>query len=153
MRGMKIHAWSVVALSTIVCLAAGLWLAMACGQQTTDPTPEVKERTYDDPATLCASEGENMNEEKVTVEQAKAVLDEHRERFLNQPNLVRFGIGHLRDTDGNILWDEIGIFIGVSERVDQSTLPEEDRIPSCLDGVPVQFEIREPIEYPRPATL
>ena len=149
--------WRWWILSGLAAMAAGLWLAMACGQQTTDPTPEVKERTYDDPATLCPSEGENMNEEKVTVERAveraKVVLDKHRERFLRQPNLVRFGFGHLRDTDGNFIRDEIGIFIGVSERVDQSTLPEEDRIPSCIDGVPVQFEIREPIEYPRPATL
>ena len=39
-----------------------------------------------------------------------------------------------------------GIVVGVSEKTDQSTLPAEDRIPDCLEGVPVQIIIEGPVK-------
>ena len=144
MRGRRMVVLAVVVVGV---LAAGLWLTMACEQQAADPTPEPLEVRYEDPATLCAPvEGGKMTPRKVPIERARAVLDEQRERIRRQPNLVHFGVNRMWDTDGNRI-DEVGIVIGVSEKVDQSTLPEQDRIPGCLDGVPVQFIEGVEIEF------
>lgn len=42
--------------------------------------------------------------------------------------------------------DTSGISISVTRKVDQSTLPPEDRIPDCLEGIPVQVVKEEPPE-------
>ncbi len=72
--------------------------------------------------------------------------------FWRQPNVHAVGEGLFSDGKGG--WTEtVGIVIDVTEKVDQSTLPAEDRIPECLEGVPVQireFGLHGPtIELPR----
>ena len=63
--------------------------------------------------------------------------------FWRQPNVWGVGEGAISDDEFNYLgWD--GIVISVSEKVDQSTLPPEDRVPDCLEGVPVHIEERPP---------
>ena len=73
-----------------------------------------------------------------TQEYAGQVVDRHRDLIWRHPNVVGFGPSSFEDDDGSPL-DVFGIQITVTEKVDQSVLPEADRIPSCLDGVPVQF--------------
>ena len=138
MHGMIKRGMVALAAVAIGVLAAGLWLAMACGQQAAGPTPQPT-RPIEDPATLCASEADGRTADPVTEERALAVLREHKERFRRQPSLAGFHVEFLEDADASIT-DDIGIVIRVLEKADQSTLPEQYRIPSCLDGVPVQFQ-------------
>ena len=130
----------------VLAVVAVVWPVLAC-ERATEPTPEpTAPVVYDDPATLCASEGENITVKELARERAKAVREKHKELFRRQPNLTGFGVGVLRDADGNFLWDDIGIIVHVSEKVDQSTLPEQDRIPGSIEGVPVQFVKGERLE-------
>ena len=48
----------------------------------------------------------------------------------------------------------LGIKVWVTEKVDQSALPPEDRIPDVLEGVPVQIleqEALDPADFNFPA--
>ena len=58
--------------------------------------------------------------------------------FWRQPNVHGVGEGIFEDDEGNTI-PIVGIKVHVSEKVDQETLPPEDRIPNCLEGVPVQI--------------
>ena len=63
--------------------------------------------------------------------------------FWRQPNVTGVGEGYFRE-DGE--WTEtsgIIVSVAVGKKVDQSTLPPEDRIPDCLEGVPVQIREEE----------
>ena len=86
-------------------------------------------------------------------ERIQAILDEHRDRlersilrhreaygFFFEPDLKpHLRVGHIW-TENMELTDKIVIEIKVYQLVDQSTLPSEDRIHECLDGVEVHFE-------------
>ncbi len=62
--------------------------------------------------------------------------------FWRQPNVFAVGEGFFKDENGE--WTEkVGISITVTKKVDQSTLPPGDRIPACLEGVPVNIEEEE----------
>ena len=75
------------------------------------------------------------------VERAEAIRHKYEDMFWRQPNVHGTGIGIIEDENGNAT-DRVGFIITVTEKVDQSTLPPEDRIPDCLEGVPVQIEER-----------
>ena len=45
----------------------------------------------------------------------------------------------MKGEDGWGILDTWGITVNVLEKTDQSTLPPEDRIPTCLEGIPVQI--------------
>ena len=76
--------------------------------------------------------------ESVTTERAQEVLEKYMEELWDHPNVNGFGIGPLEDSEG--LWcGYIGIEIDLIQ--DQSELSAEDRIPDCLDGVPVNFDV------------
>ncbi len=62
--------------------------------------------------------------------------------FWRQPNVFGVGEGHFRDENGNWL-DTIGIVVSVTKKVDQNTLPTKDRIPECIDGIPVNVQEEE----------
>ncbi len=63
--------------------------------------------------------------------------------FWRQPNVWAVGEGFLADEHGGWL-DTKGINIRVTRKVDQSTLPPEDRIPDCLEGIPVKITEEAP---------
>ncbi len=75
-------------------------------------------------------------------EHVDEVARKYRDLLYRQPNVHTVITGII--VDGNkadvrdIEWVE-GIEVWVYKKVDQSTLPEEDRIPDCLDGVPVRI--------------
>ena len=77
-------------------------------------------------------------DEELTDEKVAAVREKYAELFRRQPNVWSIGWGFLEDSEGNTT-DRTGISIDVTKKVDQSTLPEEDRIPDCLEGVPIQI--------------
>ena len=72
-------------------------------------------------------------------ERAIQVQENNLDLFLRQPNFVSLGVGTFIDENGLFI-PEIGIVIRVTEKVDQSTLPPEDRIPDMIDGVRIQFQ-------------
>ena len=128
-------------LAVIICFVAAVWLAAACG-----------DGAFKDPSTLCET---NSSAEEGTVTTTPENPDDRRARvhevrlkydplFWRQPNIVSVGEGLLRDENGE-LTETAGIVVGVSEKTDQRTLPAEDRIPDCLEGVPVQIIIEGPV--------
>ena len=128
-------------LLVIICFAAVLGLAAVCG-----------DGAFKDPSTLCDT---NSSAEEGTVTTTPENPDDRRARvhevrlkydplFWRQPNIVSVGEGLLRDENGE-LTETAGIVVGVSEKTDQRTLPAEDRIPDCLEGVPVQIIIEGPV--------
>ena len=80
-------------------------------------------------------------------ERARAIRHKYEDLFWRQPNVHGVGIGILEDESGEGT-EQVGFVITVTEKVDQNTLPPEDRIPDCLEGVPVQI-----IEQPNDAIL
>ena len=85
-------------------------------------------------------------------ERIKGILDKYEDQIWRQINthdvpIVGFGVSSVKNENGE-LTDKQVILITVSEYVDQGTLPSEDRIPQCMDGVEVHFEIvPEPGDY------
>ena len=63
--------------------------------------------------------------------------------FWRQPHVFAVGEGLFNNEDGEPDWDKWGIVVSVDKKVDRSTLPEADRIPDCLEGVPVQVAVEE----------
>ena len=74
-----------------------------------------------------------------TREHRHEVRLKYRDMFWRQPNIWGLGEGILEDKNGDPILGTSGIKVYVSRKVDQSTLPEEDRIPDCLEGIPVQI--------------
>lgn len=68
----------------------------------------------------------------------RVVLDKYRALFEGYPNYEFAGIGHFR-----VSWHQVvetyGIVLVVTEMVDPEAVPEDKRIPDCLEGVPVQI--------------
>ena len=58
--------------------------------------------------------------------------------FWRQPNVYAVSEGFLRTGGGGWL-ETKGINVQVTVKVDQSTLPLADRIPVCLEGIPVKL--------------
>ena len=80
-------------------------------------------------------------------ERARAIRHKYEDLFWRQPNVHGVGIGRFEDENGEGT-RQVGFVITVTEKVDQNTLPPEDRIPDCLEGVPVQI-----VEEPNDAIL
>ena len=120
-------------LLTVVCLTATL-LAWACGDAGITP----EERAQEWAEQLQAWEECMSKEIEITHERVKEVIAKHRALLRRQPNQYGFGGGEsmLNEHTGETL-ERAGIVVYVTDKVDQSTLPEEDRIQDCLDGVPM----------------
>ncbi len=106
-------------------------------------SPEIVENEVNDPCeidpVLTGRKGmisRNIHED---VARAKAIRHKYEDLFWRQPNVHATGIGNLKGKYGEYL-DIWGFSIEVTKKVDQNTLPPEDRIPDCLEGVPVQIE-------------
>ena len=83
---------------------------------------------------------EECMSQEVTDARGIEVQEKYRSLFERQPNYEGSGFGFLTNEDtGELDWDRVGIEVLVTKKVDQSTLPEADRIPDCLEGVPVQI--------------
>ena len=120
-----------------VCLAA--LLLGACGGNDYREAPEVPweeqvqlwEECMTDPLVSDLPDDEFF-------EHVRRTLKKYRARIKRQPNQYGSSAGFLRDENGEWTRDWTGIFIEVTEKVDQASLPPEDRLPDCLEGVPVQ---------------
>ena len=112
----------------VVSCATVLALTAACGESPCGEFSTVKETEMTTPEDYEAD-----------VERARAIRHKYEDLFWRQPNVHGTGIGIVVDENGNDT-DRAGFIITVTKKVDQGTLPPEDRIPDCLEGVPVQIE-------------
>ena len=104
-----------------------------------EPPPKVLESNCD--YSHCVA-NLREGEEASTAEMLK-VRDKYEPLFWRQPNVYTTGVGNFTDEHGE--WtDTWGIIVRVTKKVDQSTLPSKDRIPDCLEGVPVHIEEEDP---------
>ena len=76
---------------------------------------------------------------------AIAVRLKYEDLFFRQPNITLVPYVSIFD-DGGRPGEPLSVQIGiyVTKKVDQSTLPPEDRIPDCLEGIPVTIEEIKP---------
>ena len=136
-------------IQVLVCFTALLWLSAACADSPREEEYATSEHLVRDES--C--DWDMFTDDPEISYTARSgyseyhfgrVWDRYRNLFWRQPNVVGVLDGYVTDENGE--WtDTWGIIIRVSEKVDQDTLPPEDRIPQCLRGVPIQ--IRE-WEYP-----
>ena len=79
------------------------------------------------------------------------IKERHRDLFRAFPNYTGYGHGWWGDGRGNdILVDGervYGITVNVAEPVDQDALPAHQRIPSCIEGVPVRVFVSGEPEF------
>ncbi len=124
----------------LVCLGVVMVLAMACLEPETDE-PQEEEPFGDmhyEPSTSCVSNEapDASNEEKL--ERAREVRLKYDDLLTRQPNVLKV-------RESYFFGGDVGIEIEVSEFTNQETLSPEDRLPGCLDGVPVQVVKPGPI--------
>lgn len=72
-------------------------------------------------------------------ERVDDVRDRYRPLFRRQPNRNLIAALPSTNADGERIIG-VHILIGADPLVDQNTLPIEDRIPDCIEGVPVRLE-------------
>ena len=95
-------------------------------------------QTFNKEGTLTDSNPQAGSSTQPTRERIHQIREKYDSLFWRQPNVFGVGEGTFRDADGN--WTETkGIVVLVSKKVAQSTLPTANRIPACLDGVPIQI--------------
>ena len=136
----------VLLAGCLVLLATAVSLAMLATQKlaANDPCQPGMSTLKN---TLSATEDE-YRERSGQVVRANWARFVHDELFWLQPNVYDVSTGFLRDGKGG--WTEAwGITVWVTERVDQLSLPPDYRIPSTLDGVPVQVVEEPPIPADR----
>ena len=105
----------------LACSAAILWLGVACGEDI-------------DPDYQCGTNS------LTRANKTREVILKYKSLFKRQPNFSRAREEFLRDQYTGSRTEEWGILVTVDgEKVDQGTLPPEDRIPDELEGVPVQI--------------
>ena len=128
---MRARKLSFRLLLALICAVSVLAATVACSSEK----EETKIITSESTSTPdCAY--------NVTDERIHEVRVQNDGLFWRQPNVFRVGEGHFRDENGNWL-DTIGIVVGVTKKVDQNTLPAKDRIPDCIDGIPVNVQEEE----------
>ena len=110
-----------------ICSAA-LLLVVACGNADSCPVPNPLRNERDASPEIYNGD----------VERAMSIRHKYDDLFWRQPNVHAVGIGIIKVDDGQFT-DRAGFIIRVTEKIDQSKLPLEDRIPECLEGVLVQI--------------
>ena len=104
----------------LACSAAILWLGAGCG--------------IIGPDYQCGTESLKQ------ANKTREVALKYESLFKRQPNFPQAREGFLRDESTGRRTETWGIVVIVDgEKVDQDTLPPEDRIPDELEGVPVQI--------------
>ena len=163
---MKTINWQTKALTLFIAVVVALWLATACDDAGTDENA-INYEYFDNyeydgsnagvkritPSAPCGHEDRSMQskENRMTWDRREAaeieryrirkILEKYDDLIWRQPTVHGWSIGELRYLD-NGLREKVFIEIEVKEYVDQSTLPSEDRIPECLEGVEVHFVIK-----------
>ena len=133
-------------LSVLIGVAAVFWLTAACGG---DPATKSSRdcQTYEEKPMTAEEQAARKQYVAQMVAKAREIRPKYADLFWRQPNVISVGIGVLTclpPVDGQ---PPVGFHITVSEKVDQGTLPEEDRIPDMIEGVPVQISEGRHFEF------
>ena len=92
---------------------------------------------------MANAEIEAIKAERRTIkEKAQEIRPKYEPLFWRQPNVWSTAIGIHRDENGCLpprYTGVIGFKVYVTKKVDQDTLPPEDRIPDVIEGIPVQI--------------
>ena len=125
------------------------------------PCEALQPQTEEGRKILASPNPEHLKEYQETGERAEEILPKYEDLFWRQPNVWSTGIGLFNDKNRNFMRVPdgkggckmvVGFTISVTEKVDQNTLPPEDRIPNVLEGIPVQIiEESLPSWLPLPA--
>ena len=91
---------------------------------------------------------EELEEVESGWERAEAIRAKYEGMFWRQPNIWSVGTGFGKNEHGEIIY-EVGFVIHVTEVVLQESLPEEDRLPECLEGVPVHIIVQPRVSFIR----
>ena len=122
--------------AVIICFAGVLGMVSCVGPQPEAPsTPEPWTNPCTDERTVVKHAGDEKPIEEYTIE----VMDKYSASlFTPYPHFqtVFAGVPLGRNANGEEI---VGIEVGVTEITNPSTLPEERRIPDCLEGVPVKI--------------
>ncbi len=90
-----------------------------------------------------ANTREEQTGTRISTAEMIKVKNKYKPLFMRQPNVYTTGVGKFTDENDEYT-GEWGIVVLVSKKVDQSTLPPEDRVPDCLEGIPVQLKEEQP---------
>ncbi|MCD4672877.1 MAG: hypothetical protein K8R77_09455 [Anaerolineaceae bacterium] len=73
-----------------------------------------------------------------TMGQVRTIMQDHRDQLLALPNVVGLGVG-LRQKNGE--WtDTVALIVMVKQKLPLESLTADQRIPSEIDGVPVDVQ-------------
>ena len=140
----------------LAAVAPLLFVALACGKDTTSPTPEnrqTKPEARRDPA--FTPQTEYLKYREISA-RAEAIRPKYEKLFVCQPNAWRVSIGIFQDEDRNYITVPdgeggyskiVGFIVEVTEEVPQEDIPPRYRLPDMIEGVPVQI-----LERPIPET-
>ena len=130
---MKTTNWQTKALTLFIAAAACMSLMIACGNGAAKDE--------------CSKVGANLEEGEqsmtATAEKIHEVRLKHEAEFERFPGYIGIAEGHLINDDWSRDLSRSGIIVVVDREVDrstfsvvdQSTLPVDERIPSCIEGV------------------
>ena len=131
---------------TAVALLILAFLAIEIEQDT--PCEALQPQTEEGRRILAAPNPEHLKEYQEIGERAEEILPKYEDLFWRQPNVWSTRIGLFNDKNRNYMRIPdgkggckmvVGFIISVTEKVDQNTLPPEDRIPDVLEGISVQI--------------
>ena len=118
-------------LAVLICVVALLMFGATIlrgGDKETSTPLRLRATTFTAPA----------DERNNTPERIHEVRLRHDDLFWRQPNIHTVDEGCFMSEDGGWL-DIYGIVLEVITLVDQNTLPEADRIPLSIEGIPIQI--------------
>ena len=131
-----------------VALLILAFLAIELNTTELDETPGPCEIKEGGSGPLTRIQPKHREEYGEVTDRAQAILPKYEDLFWRQPHVWGSGIGLFKDENGNYMEVPdgeggckmvVGFIIRVTEKVDQSALPPEDRIPDMIEGIPVQI--------------
>ncbi len=118
----------LIGTALILMLAA---IQISCASPETWQDPCTEERRQ-----IMANEAAA---ERPSDDYMRAVRNKYRPLLRAFPHYQGLSYGDYRADETGELVGGYGITLKVLEQTDQSTLPESQRVPECLDGVPVRI--------------
>ena len=158
------HKESVVQAFGDLCLTLAGLLAAACGDPEPSPEPDsswqVSWRSSFRPCFSKLGESvvdlgmehwytstDDLLTQRPSPEQITSVAEKYSDLLWGYPYVTGVALGDYMDTTFAVNRTlGFGITVRVSKYVDNRTLPEERRLPVCLDGVPVRIIKQGPIK-------
>ncbi len=109
-----------------------------------EPLPEASEsRCVISMCGVSPEAGEGSITTINTPDRRRLIRHKYDPLFWRQPNVSGVGLGRIRDENGEVT-NKWSITVRVTKKVHWSLVPPEDRLPDCLEGIPVQVLVGQP---------